>query len=451
LSVDPTVAPLVLQAAAAATGQQSLPAGTLYAVATPIGNLADLTLRAVHVLARADAIACEDTRVAAGLLRHLGLHKPLLALHTHNEATAAGTVLQRLAAGERVALISDAGTPAVSDPGARVVAAAVAAGHRVVPVPGPSSALAVLSVAGDAVGADTGSGFVFVGFLPARGGERQAAVQAVAADGRSQIVFEAPHRIGALLAELAAAAPARTVTLGRELTKQFETVHTALAETLPGWLAADARLRRPLLPVRAPRAGAWRKASSSPAASPSSRAWACARSPARRPPSPIPTRSASRRSPTRRAPRAPSRARAGWRGKRRIARRAAAAACCTGRSIRSPRWGARDKVALLERLEKPGARARPARHPGDGEPGLRVRGGAGGARRRRARRRRAPAGAPVGQVIAEQAAGASRAAPAAAGASTTLFHRRGARGLRAARGRPGADVNLDARPAPAGT
>lgn len=205
-------------------------------VATPIGNLADVTLRAVHVLAQVDAVACEDTRVGAQLLRHLGLHKPLLALHAHNEHEASAAVLQRLAAGERVAVISDAGTPAVSDPGAVVVAAAAAAGHRIVPLPGPSSALAALSAAGDTLG----SGFTFVGFLPAKGGERQAALAAVLADTRTQVLFEAPHRIGDLLAALATQAPTRRVTLARELTKQFETIHTALASALPAWQAADA-------------------------------------------------------------------------------------------------------------------------------------------------------------------------------------------------------------------
>ncbi|MBN8494999.1 MAG: 16S rRNA (cytidine(1402)-2'-O)-methyltransferase, partial [Burkholderiales bacterium] len=132
----------MLRAAAAAAGAQQYPAGTLYVVATPIGNLADLTLRAIHVLATVDALACEDTRVSAGLLRHLGLDKPLLAVHQHNEAEAAAPVLQRLEMGQRVAYVSDAGTPAVSDPGARLVAAVAAAGHRVLPVPGASSALA---------------------------------------------------------------------------------------------------------------------------------------------------------------------------------------------------------------------------------------------------------------------------------------------------------------------
>ena len=209
-------------------------------VATPIGNLADVTLRAVHMLGRVDAVACEDTRVGAQLLRHLGLSKPLLALHAHNERAAAAAVLLRLAAGESVACISDAGTPAISDPGAVLVALAAAAGHKVVPLPGPSSALAALSAAGDA----HGHGFCFVGFLPAKGAERAAALAAVAADVRTQIVFEAPHRIRALLAALAAAAPARTVTLCRELTKQFETIVTLAAAALPAWQAEDAHRER---------------------------------------------------------------------------------------------------------------------------------------------------------------------------------------------------------------
>ena len=223
------------RAAAAATGHQSHRPGTLYVVATPIGNLADLTLRAIHVLGRVDAVACEDTRVAAHLLGHLGLHKPLLALHAHNEHEATQAVLARLARGESVAYASDAGTPAVSDPGAVLVAAVAAAGHKVVPLPGASSALAALSAAGDAPGA----GFCFIGFLPAKGGERAAALAALLTDRRTQVLFEAPHRIQALLAALATDAPQRRVTLCRELTKQFETIVTRPAAALPAWLAED--------------------------------------------------------------------------------------------------------------------------------------------------------------------------------------------------------------------
>ena len=129
---------IIAQAAQAAAGAQHWPAGTLYVVATPIGNRADLTLRAVHALGRVDAVACEDTRVSGALLAHLGLAKPLIALHEHNEHQAAALVIERLARGERVAYLSDAGTPAVSDPGAALVAAVRAAGHACVPIPGAS-------------------------------------------------------------------------------------------------------------------------------------------------------------------------------------------------------------------------------------------------------------------------------------------------------------------------
>lgn len=230
----------MLQAAADATGHQHHPRGALYVVATPIGNLADLTLRAVHVLGLVDAVACEDSRVAASLLRHLGLHKPLLPLHAHNEQTAADAVLLRLAAGEAVAYVSDAGTPAISDPGAVLVARAAAAGVRVLPIPGASSALAALSVAGDT----RSQGFRFVGFLPAKGAERRTALVAALADAGTLLLFEAPHRIAELLQALAQAAPERPVTLCRELTKQFETVHTAAAATLPAWLAEDGNRAR---------------------------------------------------------------------------------------------------------------------------------------------------------------------------------------------------------------
>jgi 16S rRNA (cytidine1402-2'-O)-methyltransferase len=230
----------MLQAAHAAAGTQQYPAGALYIVATPIGNLADMSLRSIHVLSLVDAVACEDTRHSAPLLNHLGLDKPLLAVHEHNEREAAGDVLARLARGERVAYISDAGTPAISDPGAALVAAAQSAGYRCIPLPGASSAVAAVSVAGDAVGA----GFVFTGFLPTRGAERLRALKALAARNETQVLFEAPHRIESLLQGLAETCGARRVTLCRELTKQFETVATMPAAQLPAWLAADAnRLR----------------------------------------------------------------------------------------------------------------------------------------------------------------------------------------------------------------
>ncbi|MGZ8259830.1 MAG: 16S rRNA (cytidine(1402)-2'-O)-methyltransferase [Caldimonas sp.] len=230
----------LVEAAALAAAAQQYPAAALYVVATPIGNLADLTLRALHVLALVDAIACEDTRHSAALLRHFAIAKPLVAVHEHNERVASAGVLERLARGERVAYVSDAGTPAVSDPGAGLVAAVRAAGHLVVPIPGASSALAALSAAGDA-GA---GGFVFVGFLPPRGAERTRAVAEVARRSETQIVFEAPHRIASLATALAATCPGRLLTVCRELTKQFETIETMPASLLPGWLAADANRAR---------------------------------------------------------------------------------------------------------------------------------------------------------------------------------------------------------------
>lgn len=229
-----------MQAAAAAAGGQQYPAATLYVLATPIGNLADLSLRAIHVLGLVDAVACEDTRVSAGLLRHLGLHKPLLALHQHNEHQASEGLVARLRAGERIAYISDAGTPAISDPGAVLVAAVASAGLRVLPIPGASSTVTALSVAGDALA----EGFTFAGFLPTKAAERRTALQALTGSPRSQVLFEAPHRIKALLELLAEVCPTQTVTVCRELTKQFETVHTAAAASLPQWLADDAQRER---------------------------------------------------------------------------------------------------------------------------------------------------------------------------------------------------------------
>jgi 16S rRNA (cytidine1402-2'-O)-methyltransferase len=230
-----------LSTAAAAAGSQQYPKGALYVVATPIGNLADMSLRAIHALALCDAVACEDTRVTAGLLRHFGLdHKPLLAVHEHNEAGAAAGIVERLQRGERVAYASDAGTPAVSDPGARLVAAVQAAGLRVLPLPGASSVVTALSAAGDVAG----SGFRFIGFLPAKGGERSAALAQLAAESGTTVLFEAPHRIEALARALADACPARRVTVCRELTKQFESIHTHEAGELPAWLAEDANRTR---------------------------------------------------------------------------------------------------------------------------------------------------------------------------------------------------------------
>ena len=224
-----------LAAAHEAAGAQNHPASTLYVVATPIGNLADISLRALHVLARVDVVACEDTRHTQQLLRAYGLDRPgsqLLAVHQHNEAEAAHNVLERLGQGLRVAYVSDAGTPAISDPGARLVAAVRQAGFRVMPLPGASSVTTALSASGM-----TGdSGFVFAGFLSSKATERQLAVQQLAQESRAVVLLEAPHRIEALAQALAVLGP-RRVTLGRELTKQFEQIETLPAQDLSAWLA----------------------------------------------------------------------------------------------------------------------------------------------------------------------------------------------------------------------
>jgi 16S rRNA (cytidine1402-2'-O)-methyltransferase len=224
-----------LAAAHEAAGAQNHPASTLYVVATPIGNLADISLRALHVLSKVDVVACEDTRHTQQLLRAYGLDRPgsqLLAVHQHNEAEAAHNVLERLGQGQRVAYVSDAGTPAISDPGARLVAAVRQAGFRVMPLPGASSVTTALSAAGM-----TGdSGFVFAGFLSSKATERQLAVQKLAQESRAVVLLEAPHRIEALAQALAVLGQ-RRVTLGRELTKQFEQIETLPAQDLSAWLA----------------------------------------------------------------------------------------------------------------------------------------------------------------------------------------------------------------------
>ena len=213
---------------------QHYPQSTLYVVATPIGNLADISLRALHVLQLASVIACEDTRHSQGLLRQYGIEKPLLAVHEHNELEAAAGVIERLQRGERVAYVSDAGTPAVSDPGARLVAAVRAAGLAIMPLPGASSVTTALSVAG--ISGD--SGFVFAGFLPSKAGERDQAVLQLQAECRAVVILEAPHRIEAFATAMVPLGD-RLITVGRELTKQFEEIATVACGQFPAWLAGS--------------------------------------------------------------------------------------------------------------------------------------------------------------------------------------------------------------------
>jgi len=213
--------------------------GTLWVVATPIGNLGDMSPRAGEVLGRVQRIAAEDTRHSAGLLAHLGVHTPLVSLHEHNEAERIPSLLEALRAGESVALISDAGTPLVSDPGFRLVRAAREAGLDVRAVPGPSAPLAALAVAG--LPSDR---FCFEGFLPHAAGARQRRLEALLVQPVSTILFESSHRVRAAAANLAQLAPGREVFLARELTKQFEEHYRGPAGELPAWLDADSNRTR---------------------------------------------------------------------------------------------------------------------------------------------------------------------------------------------------------------
>ncbi|WP_414691566.1 16S rRNA (cytidine(1402)-2'-O)-methyltransferase [Noviherbaspirillum sp.] len=219
---------------------QVYPPSTLYVVATPIGNAGDITLRAVNVLALADAVACEDTRNTAQLLQRYGLHKELIAAHEHNEREAAEKLVERLRAGQRIALVSDAGTPAVSDPGARIVDAVRAAGLRVTPLPGASAAVSALSASGL-----IGDRFLFAGFLPAKAKQREAALMALKPVAATLVFYEAPHRILEMTDALSATLEAgRQVVFARELTKLFEEVHRCTLAEARAWLEADANRQK---------------------------------------------------------------------------------------------------------------------------------------------------------------------------------------------------------------
>ncbi|NUO77883.1 MAG: 16S rRNA (cytidine(1402)-2'-O)-methyltransferase [Lysobacter sp.] len=214
--------------------------GTLYIVATPIGNLGDLSPRALDTLRTVAAICAEDTRHTRQLLSHFGLERPLLALHQHNEDAQAAQLIARLQAGDSLALVSDAGTPLVSDPGFRLVRAARAAGIRVSPVPGACAAIAALSVAGLA-----SDRFAFEGFLPAKASARRERLTRLAAEPRTLLFYESAHRIEEALADMAAAfGDERPAVLARELTKLFETVLDGSLAQLRERVAADPNQRK---------------------------------------------------------------------------------------------------------------------------------------------------------------------------------------------------------------
>ncbi|HWR75792.1 MAG TPA: 16S rRNA (cytidine(1402)-2'-O)-methyltransferase [Thiobacillus sp.] len=217
------------------TAHHTLLPPALYVVATPIGNLGDITLRAIDTLKRVDRVAAEDTRVSGQLLAHFDIRKPLVSIREHNERVAADKVIAWIVAGEAVAYVSDAGTPAVSDPGARLVAAVRAAGLTVVPIPGVSAVTAALSAAG----VESGQ-WLFHGFLPPKSGARRAQLQTLAALSCALVFYEAPHRIEETLSDMAAVLDtARPVTLAREITKRFESIVTLPLADAPAWLAAD--------------------------------------------------------------------------------------------------------------------------------------------------------------------------------------------------------------------
>lgn len=216
--------------------EQSWPTSALYVVATPIGNLADLSLRAWSTLRRCDVIAAEDTRASRTLLDAWGVATPLMAAHKHNEAAAAQSIVERLTAGERVALISDAGAPAVSDPGARIVRAVREAGYTVVPVPGPSAVITALMASGAT--SDENPAFLFAGFPPSKSGARQKWLRLWCTVPAPIVFFESPHRVEVMVADLLAqCGPERLITFARELTKRFEEIATMPLQEAQSWLS----------------------------------------------------------------------------------------------------------------------------------------------------------------------------------------------------------------------
>jgi 16S rRNA (cytidine1402-2'-O)-methyltransferase len=222
------------------TDGQTYPTGALYVVATPIGNVADVTLRALHVLGLVDRIAAEDTRNTSQLLARYGISKPAIAVHEHNEKSAAERVIGHLKNGERIACVSDAGTPGISDPGARLVDAVREAGLPVIPLPGASALTTALSVAGAWV-----SSFTFIGFLPAKPKQRATLLRTLADHPMALVFYEAPHRIVETTRAIAQAfGGERQLLVARELTKLHESLHRCTLAEGPAWLEADANRQR---------------------------------------------------------------------------------------------------------------------------------------------------------------------------------------------------------------
>lgn len=215
-------------------------AGKLYVVATPIGNLGDISARALALLAQADLVAAEDTRTTGHLLAHHGIAAKLVALHEHNEMERAADLVAQMLAGKTIALVSDAGTPGISDPGVLLVARAMQAGITVCPIPGANAAIAALSAAGLAA-----PHFLFYGFLPVKAAARRSALAALRELAYTLVFYEAPHRVTECVADLAATLGGeREIVIARELTKLFEAIHRCRLGQAGAWLAADANRQR---------------------------------------------------------------------------------------------------------------------------------------------------------------------------------------------------------------
>ena len=216
--------------------KQDFPSASLYVVATPIGNLGDITFRALHVLSLVDGIACEDKRHSLLLLKHYGITKPMVAIHEHNELEAAKKLMVHLEAGERWAYLSDAGTPGVSDPGARLVAEIQMNGYRTIPIPGASAVTAMLSVTGGALLAARGQ-FQFLGFLPTPKNELEEALRFMIESAIPTLFYESPHRLTKTLIRLSELLDSdRRIIIGRELTKKFEGLFSLRPNQIPAWL-----------------------------------------------------------------------------------------------------------------------------------------------------------------------------------------------------------------------
>jgi len=216
---------------------QDIPDSCLYIVSTPIGNIAAITFRAAYVLQQVDGIACEDTRHTLHLLNYLGIQKPLMAIHDHNEVVASQKLLGLISLGQRWAYVSDAGTPGISDPGAKLVNTLIQAGKRVIPIPGVSAVSTALSVSGITTIHSEGR-FQFLGFLPTKGRDRKALLQKIYTSSLASVFFESPQRIKETLTEIGSALKneTRTILVGRELTKKFETLHYVLSSKMLNWL-----------------------------------------------------------------------------------------------------------------------------------------------------------------------------------------------------------------------